>query len=1142
MRKLVKSMVSFSWSMTLLGARTMTRIVTGRPGDSASGLDAVSKAAEEQLDGPLKSVYETADRIQSEIVDGIFGGGPTPDPGTVPKRRFDEATFVVLGDGLAAGMGHFSLTGSAQATSFPAHLAKALRTPFEQPLFQAPGVGDVVGLESQKPILPSLQQSTVRASLPSEANLGNLSVPGFSVGDAISLRPRAPLIDRDSNLQTVTNLILGLPELMVSPRGPSQLEYAGSRRPTLALVCHGYDQILAAAAAGDTRRLPSGPEFQRDYHQLLVGLGPAPMILATTIPDPLDSAYFSTLDTAALILKTTPEFLQQHYGLNTGDLVHLPGLYDIGYQMMARKVGALERPPAIDAETVDAIRTTVSNLNAAVRSVATALGAEVFDLHGLLADVAHGGLEVAGKKLTADYLGGLYQLNGSYPGATLNARIADEMVTWINRTFNQAFDGVGVEGVAASDANTLTELAPGSAATDAFLKPRTEAEIPQFAPIPEKHFPPVPIQTTYPDQQPGKEGCVPDEGMPAEGISDPSYDSLTLGPKDFTPLKLPEELEMTVDINTELSFFGDALRPVDCPGEPQLIPNFPPMGLCEDTFFGGLGLLPTTSQLSGKIHVKFSPPDENNVTHFEISHPGGLFGDEGDLGGAMLFKMPIQHTMVQDLPGFQSTGVLNLNNGQVTNFHYNVQNINTALHSLLKLNPGLLPNLMAGMVTFPGVAPNTGSSWAEFTQKSDGSLDVSLAGNMIVPLGLESANGPVRFPLPFTTPDLGAASFVARGTQVHPRMHVTSKPSPPAVDAAQVPQIPFNTLQELTCFTRSTCFGDAFDLHAPELGEGGATGRSQLLCRALVQFGPRTGDTAPVLFRLLPPGGLLNDTPIPPPFLPPGSSRAASGFDAIMRFPKQTYPQSGLSSADDPYIFAASSIHLETGELVAPLLWRGFVVQELFADLIQVEPCTPSAAFNYQGPARFSRDAHGQTVLHWNASVYIPYPKGFKFPSPNPGGRPPFVIQGDSRLDPFRRVQAMHRGGRPRHGVMSGGEENVLSSNEQTFSYRYSIPCDPAHASEARFEYINHTHGGSFCLTSLAWIDCTNSVDSAAPDGRADILTFTGFGTWSEDAKGGLHFVSVQISQAAHAPYVGIQVDGGPVSNVDTKPAQAQIA
>lgn len=1121
--------------MTLLGTRGVVRMLGLRMPEEE--LDALSRAAAERLGSPFERAYQVAEELQNQVVDNVFEiltGRP--------RRRsttFDPTTFVVLGDGLAAGMGHFSLEGSFQATSFPALAARALGTPLRQPLVQPPGLGDVIGLESCPPIVPAVRQTTVLEELPAEADLGNLAVPGFSLADALDRRPTVPLVDRGSGLQTLANFILGLPDLEFSPdRGRTQAEYARQRHPTLALVCFGYDETLRAAVDGDYTALPTGPAFQHRLTRLLDALPEETTVIVTTVPDPLHGAYFSTLETAASILKTAPNFLHREWGVRPSDRVHLRGLWAMGYQTMAREVGPLPSRAVIDEAFVAAVRSSVADANAAVRSAAEQCGAHVFDLHAVIEEVAHDGLEVSGRRLGAGYLGGLYLLNGSYPGPTLNAWIARALVEWINQAFDLAHDPVPVAEIAAADANTLTELAPGPPATDVFLHPRTPEEVPQIQPPPGP-VEPVPIQTTYPSLQPGKADCVPAVGVPAAGLADPSY-----ADPDFRPLEIPPGgLDYTLPINPDLSCFGDALRAVDCPGEQPILPGFPPFGLCERIFFGGF--LPTTSPLSGKVHVKISPPDSNGKAGFEIRHPGGLQGGAGRLTGPQLFRMPVQHTTVRDLPGLVSSGVLDTRTGCVFNFHYNLQNMNTALYSLLALNPGLPPPILSTLLTFPG-QPNGGSTWACFTPRPDGLFDVDLAAHMFVPLGAGIDEAPLRFALPFTTPDLKAASFVARGTSLHPRIFVTTRETPAApasAPAALVPQpedFPFDSVVELSAFSHETFFGDAFDLHATELGKGGASGRSHLLARVRVQFGSRTGDTVPVVFQILPPGGLLSDAPVPPPFLPPGVSRGGAGFDTVLHFPRQSYPQSGLASPDDPFNVCTTSVHLGTGETVAPLLWRGFVVQALFAELIQVEPCTPADSFNYQGPARFSRGAGGEVVLHWNGTVFLPYPKDFRFPSSAPGGQPPIVIQGDSRLDPFRSIRAAAPQALDRSGIMRGDVSRARSpATGVEFSYRWSIPYDPRRAGEAFFEYTDHTHGGTFLLTALSWLDYSRTAGAAG--GEPDVVTFSGFGTWSDDPET-LHQVSAQISTAPDAPFVGIQIDGGTVSNVDLKPAARPVA
>ena len=85
------------------------------------------------------------------------------------KRALDTETFVVLGEGLAAGVGHFSLTDDVQESSFPALVAEKLDTNFEQPLVQPPGVGDVGFQPLPAEILSRLLLEQGTADSPEEA-------------------------------------------------------------------------------------------------------------------------------------------------------------------------------------------------------------------------------------------------------------------------------------------------------------------------------------------------------------------------------------------------------------------------------------------------------------------------------------------------------------------------------------------------------------------------------------------------------------------------------------------------------------------------------------------------------------------------------------------------------------------------------------------------------------------------------------------------------------------------------------------------------------------------------------------------------------------------------------------------------------
>ena len=97
-------------------------------------------------------------------------------------------------------------------------------------------------------ILPSPLQATVLDQVPGEPPR-NLSVPGFTVHDALHTRPRQPIVQRSNAGQTAVNLILGMRDFALGPKDTlrTQLEYALALNPTFAVVELGYAEALAAA-------------------------------------------------------------------------------------------------------------------------------------------------------------------------------------------------------------------------------------------------------------------------------------------------------------------------------------------------------------------------------------------------------------------------------------------------------------------------------------------------------------------------------------------------------------------------------------------------------------------------------------------------------------------------------------------------------------------------------------------------------------------------------------------------------------------------------------------------------------------------------------------------------------------------------
>ncbi len=589
------------------------------------------------------------------------------------------------------------------------------------------------------------------------------------------------------------------------------------------------------------------------------------------------------------------------------------------------------------------------------------------------------------------------------------------------------------------------------------------------------------------------------------------------------PLKLPPGLIQVLPLEKSTSYFGDALRAVHCPDDADN-----PYGTCGNLLFGGLVM--TNSHVNGKIQIKFYPP-VNNIAHFEITHPGGLSGDDSYLTAPQSYRLPVKSNLVFDDDQSISSGDLNLITGEVSNLSVSVHFFNTALLALGIANP----KLEAPVIRFPGTY---GSAWAEFEQRKDGLLDFTFYGTTFLPLGNSIKGDPVRFPLGVCDLPLNCATVVSAGTSLHPQLHLSTKPISDPDCGQDCPDIPYNTIQEFSTFGYASYFGDKFSLKIPELG-GSGTGRSHLIGRLQVQFGEPVGGTVPFAVSSMPPAGLLAEPP-KTPLSVPGVSVGLLGHNEFLKFPLLTYFLQDVAFADDPFDLQLGAIDLRTGRVIGGLLYRGFIAQDLlFTLLAQNDGRIAPDSFYFRGPAKFEKGTNGQTVFRFDGTVRVDF-SDFRFPSPDHVKAHSFLAGPGSYLDPFLKIQAMATTDAPR--AVKSGSATAVSSINDTFSYSYSIPCNPA-GQTFSFEYTNNnsSKGGTFKMTSLANVHCTNSRSSQLSPGDYDTVTFSGFGSWSKDKDNGLHLATVQISTSKDFPYVSVMIDGGLTSDANTKPAEAPV-
>lgn len=119
MRDLTKSILSFSWVMSLFGLRQMGAVLSPGTG-TTSAFDSVARSAEGQLGSLLRSTFRAGDNLQRSMVDMMFGflslGGW--DPSSMMRMGADMANRTAQ-----AGVG--AMQGSAQAAGQAAQAAAA---------------------------------------------------------------------------------------------------------------------------------------------------------------------------------------------------------------------------------------------------------------------------------------------------------------------------------------------------------------------------------------------------------------------------------------------------------------------------------------------------------------------------------------------------------------------------------------------------------------------------------------------------------------------------------------------------------------------------------------------------------------------------------------------------------------------------------------------------------------------------------------------------------------------------------------------------------------------------------------------------------------------------------------------------------
>ena len=137
------------------------------------------------------------------------------------------------------------------------------------------------------------------------------------------------------------------------------------------------------------------------------------------------TAYLTSVPKLAAILNLSVPVVEAVFGLHPGDMVTpyaFPIIQSMGNSPTALPEvvpqGPIVIPIVIRAAQLAQIREDVAGYNAVIADAAAANGATLVDIYSLVNDLAANGKVVGGQKLTTDFMGGFFSMDGVHPTNT----------------------------------------------------------------------------------------------------------------------------------------------------------------------------------------------------------------------------------------------------------------------------------------------------------------------------------------------------------------------------------------------------------------------------------------------------------------------------------------------------------------------------------------------------------------------------------------------------------------------------------------------------------------------------------------------------------------------------------------------------
>ena len=187
-------------------------------------------------------------------------------------------------------------------------------------------------------------------------------------------------------------------------------------------------------------------------------------LVVANIPDVASIAFLTSAEKVAASVGIPLSIIGPALGIGAGDFVIPDAFAHIDAILHGLEPGPLAANLVLDAGEVATIRAAVSDYNAFILAQASAYGAALVDIHSLADELHEKGLVDGGQRLTLDFLGGLYSLDGIHPTNTGYALFANRFIHALNTQFAAGIPPVSLEQIKKSDPLVLAGVGhPASA-------------------------------------------------------------------------------------------------------------------------------------------------------------------------------------------------------------------------------------------------------------------------------------------------------------------------------------------------------------------------------------------------------------------------------------------------------------------------------------------------------------------------------------------------------------------------------------------------------------------------------------------------------------------------------------------------------